>query len=119
MVEQVKQRNSQQLDALFSSLGDPTRRDILARIAKRSMSIGKIATHYDLTFSAVAKHLKVLEQAGLVSKTRRGKEQLVTLSPPALEQANAYLEKYRELWEHRLDSLDRYVKSINKKKGNR
>ncbi len=118
MVEQ--QYKTQQLDAVFSSLSDPTRRDILKRIAKRGMSIGEIATSYQLTFAAVAKHLTVLEHAALIKKTRRGKEQIVTLSPPALASANAYLENYRELWENRLNSLDKYLKAINKnKKGNK
>ncbi len=116
----VEQRyRTGQLDAVFSSLSDPTRRDILQRIAKREMSIGEIATSYKLTFAAVAKHLTVLERATLVKKTRRGKEQIVTLSPPALASANAYLEHYRELWENRLDSLDNYLQSINHKKRNK
>lgn len=103
-----------QLDAVFGSLSDPTRRDILKRLAKRGMSVGEIASHYRLTFAAVAKHLKVLEQARLVSKTRHGKEQIATLSPPALAAADAYLEGFRQLWEDRLDSLDTYLKSIRK-----
>jgi DNA-binding transcriptional ArsR family regulator len=117
MVEQ-----SYQLDILFGSLSDPTRRDILKRVAKKAMSIGEIALHYRMSFAAVAKHLKVLELAGLIHKNRHGKEQIVTVSPPALASANAYLENYRELWENRLDSFDRYVNSINKvnnKKGNK
>jgi DNA-binding transcriptional ArsR family regulator len=108
-----------QLDAVFGSLSDPTRRDILKRTAKRGMSVGEIAARYELTFAAVAKHLKVLEHAGLVKKTRRGKEQIVTLSPPALASASAYLENYHALWEGRLDSLNRFVTAINRKKGNR
>lgn len=112
MVEQ-----SRQLDAVFGSLSDPTRRDILRRVARRTMSVGEIAAHYELTFAAIAKHLTVLESAGLVVKTRRGKEQLVAVSPPALASASAWLEKYRDLWEKRLDSLERYVTTINGKNG--
>jgi DNA-binding transcriptional ArsR family regulator len=102
------------LDAVFGSLSDPTRRDILKRVARRSMSVGEIASHYQLTFAAVAKHLKVLEQAKLVTKSRRGKEQIVTLAPPGLAIANAYLEGFRQLWENRLDALDAYLKSTRK-----
>lgn len=115
MVEQ--RQTTRQLDAVFGSLSDPTRRDILKRIAKRRMSVGEIAVSYRLTFAAVAKHLSVLERAALVKKTRRGREQIVSLSPPALASATAYLENYRGLWENRLDSLDRYLQSIKKKKG--
>lgn len=110
MVEHVDE-----LDAVFGSLSDSTRRDILKRISKHSMTVGEIAKHYALTFAAVAKHVDVLERARLVNKTRRGREQIVTLAPKALAAASGYLENYRQLWENRLDSLDSYLKSITKK----
>jgi hypothetical protein len=78
------------------------------------MSVGAIAIHYQLTFAAVAKHLDVLHRAKLISKSRRGKEQIVSISPNTLATASNYLETYKELWENRLDSLDKYLKSINK-----
>ena len=115
MVERTKAALSDGLDAVFSSLSDPTRRDILRRVARRSMSVGDVASHYTLTFAAIAKHLSVLERAGLVSKTRQGKEQVVTIAPRALGVADDYLENFRELWEARLDALGSYLKSINKK----
>jgi DNA-binding transcriptional ArsR family regulator len=108
MVEQVYS-----LDSVFGSLSDPTRRDILKRISKRGMSVGAIARQYEFSFSGVAKHLEVLERAGLINKTRRGKEQIITIDPAALAIANDYLENYKQLWEKRLDSLDQYLKSIN------
>lgn len=101
------------LDSVFRSLGDPTRRDMLKRLGKRGMSIGDIAEYYDLTFAAVAKHVDVLARAGLVTKSRHGKEQVVTLAPHAFAAANAYLESYRQLWENRLSSLDAYMKKTN------
>lgn len=103
------------LDSIFGSLSDPTRRDILGRISERSMSVGEIARHYAFSFAGVAKHLEVLERAGLVNKTRRGKEQIVTIDPIALAAANDYLKDYKQLWEQRLDSLDTYLKSTSKK----
>lgn len=102
------------LDLVFGSLSDPTRRDILKRVSKKSRSVGEIAKHYNLSFAGIAKHLEVLERAGLVVKTRRGKEQIVALAPKALAQANRYLSGYRQLWEQRLDKLDIYLKTINK-----
>jgi len=104
------------LDSIFGSLSDPTRRDILRRVSRRGMSVGKIASHYELSLAGVAKHLDVLARAGLVRKTRNGKEHIVTIAPDALAEANGYLEKYRQLWEHRLDTLDRYLQSINKRR---
>jgi len=97
------------LDNVFGALADPTRRDILRRVSSDEMSIGQIARHYDLTFAAVSKHLKVLERAKMVIKRRKGKEQIVSLSPGAIASADEYLEFYRRLWEKRLDSLAVYL----------
>jgi len=107
MVEQVYS-----LDTIFGSLSDPTRRDILNRISSQTMSVSSIAKHYKLTFAGVAKHLDVLSRAGLIRKEKQGKEQLVSIDPIALAAANDYLEKYKELWEQRLDSLDQYLKNV-------
>jgi DNA-binding transcriptional ArsR family regulator len=74
------------------------------------MSVGEIAQPYDLSFAAVSKHLKVLEKAKLIIKRRRGKEQMVRLSPQALADADRYLEVYRRLWEERFDALENYLK---------
>ena len=109
MVEQVYN-----LDGIFGSLSDPTRRDILKRVGKHSMSIGDIARNYKISFAGIAKHLNVLEKSGLVFKTRQGKEQIVTIDPKALLVVNDYLKKYERLWEDRLDNLDKHLKSINK-----
>lgn len=102
------------LDAIFGSLSDPTRRDILSRISDKAMSVGSIAEHYDFSFAGIAKHLDVLEKAGLIRKSRKGREQIVSIDPIALAAANTYLEDYKELWDKRLDSLDEYLKLINK-----
>jgi DNA-binding transcriptional ArsR family regulator len=104
------------LDAVFRSLSDPTRRDILRRVGRESRSIGELARHYDLSFAGVAKHVDVLSRAGLVTKERQGKEQIVTLAPRSLADASAYLEPYRKLWEGRLRSLDAYLEAITRTK---
>jgi len=102
------------LDAIFGSLADPTRRDMLRRLKERSQTVGELAAHYALTFAAVSKHLMVLERAGLVRKHKRGREHWVDLSPKTLKLADAYLEQYRKLWEERLDRLETFLKN-NKK----
>jgi len=104
------------LDDIFYSLADPTRRDILRRIADVELSVSEIAKHYDLTFGAISKHLKVLERALLVTKTRRGKEQIVRIAPQALVSAMDYLEWYKPFWNNRLDSLEAF---INEEHGNK
>jgi DNA-binding transcriptional ArsR family regulator len=103
---------SLQLDLIFSSLSDPTRRDILKRVSKKELSISDIAKHYALTFAAISKHLKILEKANLISKRRQGKEQIVALSPAALKNADEYLRSYEAIWNGRLDRLDTYLKTI-------
>jgi len=98
------------LDSMFGALADPTRRDILSRVAGRELSIGEIASEYDLTFAAISKHLKVLEKAKLILKRRKGKQHLVTLAPTAFADVNEYLEFYANLWQSRFDALELYLK---------
>jgi len=104
MVEQQSR-----LDSIFGSLADGTRRDILRRVAQRELSVGEIAASYDISLAAVSKHLGVLEKARLVTKRREGKTQVVALSPAALTDAAKHLERYRDIWENRLDRLARYI----------
>lgn len=99
------------LDTIFSSLADATRRDILFRVARSELTVSEIAEDYNISLAAVSKHLKVLEKARLIIKRRRGKEQLVTLSPTALQSADDYLEQYRLLWEQRYNRLEDLLNS--------
>lgn len=95
-----------ELDNIFASLADPTRRDILARVARGELSVGDIAAVYDMSFAAISKHLTVLASAKLIVKRREGKKQMVSLSPDALHSADEYLEQYRQLWEQKFNKLD-------------
>lgn len=99
------------LDLVFHSLADPTRRDILDRVAHESLSVGQIARDYRLTFAAVSKHLKVMEKAQLVIKQRRGKEQVVSAAPNTVKDATEYLKRYEAMWKERFEALDEYLKS--------
>jgi DNA-binding transcriptional ArsR family regulator len=94
------------LNTIFYSLADPTRRDILKRVARKEMSVNEVAEPYHLTLAAVSKHLQVLEKAHLIEKRREGNHQFVALSPPAVEVASKYLEQYQKLWEDRFERLD-------------
>lgn len=98
------------LNNLFGSLADPTRRDILQRLINAQYTVGELAQHYSVSFAAVAKHLNVLERAKLVIKQRRGKEQVVSIAPQALQDANKYLAQYEALWNKRFDALDEILK---------
>lgn len=103
------------LNCVFGSLADPTRRDILRRVAERELSIGEIAADYGLTFAAVSKHLKILERAKLVVKRREGRQQFVQASPAALKDVSEYLRQYEAFWNARLDALDEYLKKEDTK----
>ena len=88
---------SVQLDNVFGSLADATRRDILQRVSQAELSVGEIALPYQLTLAAISKHLKILEKARLVVKRRQGKHIYVRSSPYALAKAEDYLRQYAEL----------------------
>jgi DNA-binding transcriptional ArsR family regulator len=98
------------LDNVFGSLADPIRRDILRRLINAQYTISQIAAEYDISFAAVAKHLQVLQKAQLIVKQRRGKEQVVSISPQALIDAGSYLQQYESLWNNRFDALERIAK---------
>ena len=98
-----------QLDSIFASLADPTRRDILARVARNEMSIGALVKRYDMSFAAISKHLMVMERAQLIVKRKEGRKQMVSLAPDALRSADEYLEQYRQMWQSRYDKLDTLI----------
>jgi DNA-binding transcriptional ArsR family regulator len=98
------------LNNLFGSLADPVRRDILERLINAQYTVSQLAQNYPISFAAVAKHLTVLERANLVVKQRRGKEQVVSIAPAALEDASQYLARYEALWNRRLDALEHVLK---------
>lgn len=100
-----------QLDAIFGSLADGTRRDILKQVAKRDLTISELAKPYALSFAAVAKHVGVLEKAQLITKRRNGKEQIISASPKTIAVATTYLERYEQMWQARFDRLEELLKS--------
>ncbi len=103
------------LNSIFSSLADPVRRDIVDRVSRGELTVTEIAKPYSMSLPAVSKHLRVLQAARLIKKQKRGKQQYVTLSPVAVQQAATYLQHYHQFWEDKLDSLERHLK----KKGNK
>lgn len=97
------------LDRIFYSLAHATRRDILRRVSKKELSIGTLAKPYGMSFAGVAKHVGILEEAGLVKKRRKGKEQRVMIVPQTVEAAQDHLKKYEELWQKRFAALEQLV----------
>jgi DNA-binding transcriptional ArsR family regulator len=93
------------LDRLFHALADPTRRDILRRCVHGDLSVSQLAAAYPMSFAAVQKHVTVLERAGLVSKQRRGREQLVLTEPDAVARARQALDELETLWRGRVERM--------------
>ncbi len=100
------------LSATFAALADPTRRAILAKLAKGEQTVGDIAKPFDMTLPAVIKHLKVLENAGLVKKERAKQWRPCHLEAQPLKQAATWINNYKGLWEHSLDRLDIYLQEM-------
>src|SRR5271163_4626878 len=94
------------LDATFAALADPTRRAILARLAKGGASVTELATPFAMTQPAISKHLKVLESAGLIVRDRDAQRRPSRLDARPLKEANRWLEEYREFWKSSFKRLD-------------
>ena len=99
------------LDVTFSALADPTRRAILARLARSEATVGELSQPFDITPPAVSRHLRVLERARLIKRERHGQHQICRLDAQALADANAWLERYRQFWTDTFEQLDQHLKS--------
>ena len=103
------------LSLKFAALADPTRRAILARLATGETSVMKLAEPFDMSLPAVSKHLKVLEGAGLVTRSREAQWRPCRIEAAALREVDNWLEKYRRFWEVRLDRLEEYLDRLQSK----
>ena len=101
----VRALPDQVVDDLFHALSDATRRDILRRSAPGDLSVSRLAEAYPVSFAAVQKHVAVLERAGLVTKQRRGREQLVRTDPDAVSSARRALDQLEAEWRGRVDRM--------------
>jgi len=95
-----------EVDRIFHALADATRRDIVRRTLTAEASVSTLAKDYDMSFAAVQKHIAVLEGAGLVTKSPRGRERIVRGNPEAIARVQALLDRYEKLWRLRIDRLD-------------
>jgi DNA-binding transcriptional ArsR family regulator len=101
----VEQLSDETVDDLLHALADATRRDILRRAVDGEQSVSRLADGYPMSFAAVQKHVTVLERAGLVTKERRGREQLVRSDPHAVRRARRALERLEAAWRGRVDRM--------------
>lgn len=109
---------SDRLSQTFAALADPTRRAMLARLSKGEANVSDLARPFlkKMSLPAVTKHLKVLENAGLITKTRDAQWRPCKLKADALKDAVDWMEQYRQFWEESLDRLDEYLKTVTSKK---
>jgi DNA-binding transcriptional ArsR family regulator len=108
-----------ELDAIFAALADPTRRAIVARLAKGDASVLELAEPFEMSQPAISKHIKVLERAGLVSRGRDAQRRPCHLEPAALREATDWLERYREIWEARFQRLENLLDDLKEKRHGR
>jgi DNA-binding transcriptional ArsR family regulator len=103
------------LSATLFAIADPTRRGLLARLARSDATVGELAAPYDMSLAAISKHLKVLEGAGLISRGREAQWRPCHLEAAPLQAVADWAENYREFWERNLDSLGEYLNAIQSK----
>jgi DNA-binding transcriptional ArsR family regulator len=102
------------LDATFTALADPTRRAIVARLARGDATVNELAAPFDITLPGISKHLKVLERCGLISRTRRAQFRPCHLEGEVLEAALGWIEENRRVWRERFDKLDEHLRELQR-----
>ncbi len=108
--------SSDQLSLTFAALADPTRRAILARLARGEATVGELARPFDMSQPAVSKHLKVLERAGLISRGREAQSRPCRLEAARLREATRWMERYRRFWGESFDRLDGLLAELKTRK---
>src|SRR5437879_5322626 len=106
---------SDRLNTTFAALADPTRRAILARLLLGECSVGQLAEPFEMSMPAVSKHLRVLERAGLIAQRRDAQWRRCRIKAGPLKEVSEWTERYRQIWEERLDRLGAYVEQLNAK----
>jgi DNA-binding transcriptional ArsR family regulator len=103
-----------QLSLVFGALADPTRRAILARLAEGDATVSELAEPFSISMPAISRHLKVLEHAGLISRSRSGQWRSSSLEATALKEATDWMERYRIFWDASFDRLDAHLRRVQK-----
>jgi DNA-binding transcriptional ArsR family regulator len=107
---------SDHLSATFAALADPTRRAILARLASGDATVKELAAPFSMTLPAISKHLKVLENANLITRSKEAQWRPCHLDPEPLKEVATWVDEYRTLWEDRFDRLDSYLQELQREK---
>jgi DNA-binding transcriptional ArsR family regulator len=104
----------ERLDATFTALADPTRRAIVARLARGDATVNELAAPFDMTLPGISKHLKVLERCGLISRSRRAQFRPCHLEAKTLDAAVGWIEENRRVWKERFDKLDQHLGELQR-----
>ena len=102
--------NQRQLDLVFGALAHPIRRGILARLSAGEATVAQLAKPFKVSAPAITKHMRILEDAGLLSRNKLGREHHCRLEQERMKEAQAWIEEHRKFWNERLDALERYLK---------
>jgi DNA-binding transcriptional ArsR family regulator len=101
---------------VFQAIADPTRREIISLVAKQSLNLNSVAEKFDMTRQAVSLHVKILTECGLINIKQEGRERYCEAKLDGLSEVSAWVEQYKEHWEKRLDSLEKYLSKIKKER---
>jgi len=102
------------LDLVFGALSDPTRRGMLEQLARGETSVGALGARYAMSAPAISKHLKVLQRAGLIRRTRQGREHRIRVDPRPIESARGWIATYAVYWEQQFDAVEAYLTERNR-----
>ncbi|MDH7445792.1 ArsR/SmtB family transcription factor [Aquimarina sp. 2201CG14-23] len=100
---------------VFQAIADPVRREIISLLAKETLSINSVADKFDVSRPAISKHLKILEECGIIAIEKQGRERFCLIQPTNLIPAFLWIEQYKNLWEDKLDSFENYLIKLQSK----
>ena len=101
---------------VFQAMADPVRRDIIELLSSEILTVSEVADHFEISRPAISKHLKILEECGIVSINQKGRMRYCIIQPKNLIPAFLWIDQYRNLWEERIDSFENYLKQLKNKK---
>lgn len=100
---------------VFQAIADPTRREIIDLISRHPMNLKTIAEHFDISRPAISQQIKILHECGLIEITKDGRETFCSIKPDELKKIASWIEKYKDLWEERIDAFEKYVNKLHAK----
>lgn len=111
----MRNEDTERLNQTFAALANSTRRALLARLSRGEATVNELAEPFNMTLPAISKHIKVLEQAGLIVRGKNAQFRPCTINATPLKEVSAWTEQYRHIWEERFDQLDEYIQEVSNK----